>query len=164
MGKKCCRQQKKLLRLVKAAKKAVQKSETRKKSVLVYIVIFFGSISFVNSFFSKFKISKVMHRLIRRLSFLLACFHSLNFRIIYYVSVAFFITCAFLIKWYFICKSFSLLDTDSPHRNSNCSKCSITKSCCVHPKKHFYNVICLFLHWIRNRHHNIEGIFRNIHI
>lgn len=97
-GKNVADSKKKLLRLVKAAKKAVQKSETRKKSVLVYIVIFFGSISFVNSFFSKFKISKVMHRLIRRLSFLLACFHSLNFRIIYYVSVAFFITCAFLIK------------------------------------------------------------------
>lgn len=83
----------------KQLKKTVQKSETRKKSVLVYIVIFFGSISFVFFFFFfKFKITKVMHRLIHKLSFLLACFHSLNFRIIYYVSVAFFITCAFLIK------------------------------------------------------------------
>lgn len=121
IGEKCCRQQKKLRRLVKAAKEnGTKKRNTKEIRARLYCHIF-RQYFFRVFFFFKFKITKVMHRLIHKLSFLLACFHSLNFRIIYYVSVAFFITCAFLIKWYFICKSFSLLDTDSPHRNSNCS-------------------------------------------
>lgn len=87
---------------------------------LVYIVIFLAV--FLSFFLFKSHASPNV-----KIVFSFSVFPFSRFSVIYYVSIAFIISCAF-IKWCRICKTFDLDTGSSIDRRSNCLECSVTFS------------------------------------